>query len=228
MKRLLPVLLIVLGLVLAACVDDSYGYKNVGKIVVGPTPCPVAIGARAHVSPAVRRFESRLTDLGYTRYPFTDSHGTSGSYWVYNNAWQFVRTCETGAVDFAVLNDKDPQRRLALMAPHFALMTKALPVKFVQDLKLEAAGYIQEHPGRGVSGPAYSVDRLHDKWNTISATYNRTPAKVKTYRAFFQLEFHQYTCLKEYSYCVYQGFPGLDFDGGDSSSFTFFVIEIVL
>ena len=221
------VLAIGFAIVLAACSGEAGGIPGgPAKIVVQPAPCPPSQLDKAASQELLSRVETTLDNAGYTRYPFVDDQNIHGFYWSLGNAWQFVRTCETGVIDLVVLNDKFQSKRMELMEQHLSVLSEIMPPKFMLGLRETAQAYVDSRPGRGVDGAALTIRVYDNEWNTIIATYNREEHVIEGYDIAFQLEFTQYECPHKYSYCFYQGFPGLEFYDS-TSSFTFFEIEIL-
>jgi hypothetical protein len=224
--RKLIVSMAFLAVVLAACEE---GGAAPGEIVVQPVECPPLDDALSIDSSALEPIQGGLSAAGYSSYSFVGENGVHGFYWINTNAWKFVRTCENGLVDMATLNDKVPAKRLDLMEAHLAALEPVLGYEATGLLRERLTAYVARHPNRGVTGPSFWTKIYDDRWNTLAATYNREEEQVGDLPIAFYLEFHQYTCPNEgVPFCYYRGFPGLEFSRGESSSYTFLVLQLQL
>jgi hypothetical protein len=208
-----------------APLTDTPQPTKIPSPTIRPSPTPVPFPTEAPI--ALVDFEGLLRDNRYKRFPFTNSDGASGYYWVKDNAYEQITTWEDGTVRLEVLDDKSAIVRTEHMERKFKLLDSVFSPTFMTELRRKNEAY-NRTVGPSVSGKPATLypPPPGDIWAPVLGEYNVSETNIGDVPVRFSLWWWQISCPPRALYCYLVDFPGVEFVG--DASLVFYSIQIVL
>lgn len=190
-----------------------------------PTPSPTPTAEPAPQLD-VGVLETRLRELGYKRYPFSDGNGGTAFFW--DNGSGIVLYVYDSGFELSFLNDhSNLDGRRKLIDQSIDLVEPLFSSQFAEGLREEAHGYA----GRvsSASGEAMILDYGQEPWLGKLLLFNGYETSIQNgsrrLPVYIRLTFREYKCdMSRYAYCYFYDMPTITFTG--EASLTFFNIWV--